>query len=119
MEKRNPDAIRPRHIRCARKFKLQVPPLRCASVGMTTLRAVAHLGMGGGGWTESAKQQPTLFRLRVCSLQRTHQVVQYQKATIPLIWAALSLPDLVFDLEFSRRHFKPECLRNITETFIA
>jgi hypothetical protein len=30
--------------------------LRYAPVGMTNLRAVAHLGMGGGGWTESRKE---------------------------------------------------------------
>ena len=28
------------------------PSLRYAPVGMTKWRAVAHLGMGGGGWTE-------------------------------------------------------------------
>jgi hypothetical protein len=33
----------------------QVPPLRFAPVGMTKLRVVAHLGMVGGGWTESKK----------------------------------------------------------------
>jgi hypothetical protein len=31
------------------KMKLQVPPLRFASVGMTKGRAALHLGMGGGG----------------------------------------------------------------------
>jgi len=39
--------------------------LRCATLrfhgtpgqgGMTNLRAVAHLGMGGGGWTESSNE---------------------------------------------------------------
>jgi hypothetical protein len=34
------------------KVEPQVPPLRYAPVGMTNLRAAAHLGMGGGGWTE-------------------------------------------------------------------
>jgi hypothetical protein len=37
--------------------KQQVPPLRCAPVGMTNWGAAAHLGMGGGGWTESTKQE--------------------------------------------------------------
>ena len=55
MEKRNPEAIR-QHLCCRRKVKLQVPPLRFASVGMTDLRVAAHLGGGGGGWTESAKK---------------------------------------------------------------
>ena len=36
--------------------KLQVPPLRCAPVGMTKLRAAAYLGSGEGGWTESSKE---------------------------------------------------------------
>jgi hypothetical protein len=51
------------------KAKLQIPPLRCATVGMTKWRAAAHLGMGGEGRTESAQRQPTGF---VCprSLQR-------------------------------------------------
>src|ERR1700689_899450 len=35
------------------KVEPQVPPLR--SVGMTNLRAAAHLSIGGGGWTESNK----------------------------------------------------------------
>ena len=96
IEKRNPDAIRPPHIRWYPKVKLQVAPLRypgfpvqlsgvgelhaesrirglvryrdagnpgSASVprqagtgGMTNLKAVAHLGMGGDGWTESKGQ---------------------------------------------------------------
>ena len=63
MEKRNPEATRPRHIRLCPKVKLQVPPLRCASVGMTNWRAVAHLGLGGGGWTESSNQRPTLTQI--------------------------------------------------------
>jgi hypothetical protein len=33
-----------------------------ASVGMTNLRAVTHLGMDGGGWTESTLHQPIRFR---------------------------------------------------------
>jgi hypothetical protein len=43
---------------CA-KVKLQVPPLRFATVGMTNFRVAAHLGSGGGGWTESNKEVPT------------------------------------------------------------
>jgi hypothetical protein len=34
------------------KVKLRVPPLRFAPVGMTKLGVAAHLGSGGGGWTE-------------------------------------------------------------------
>jgi hypothetical protein len=39
-------------------------------VGMTKLRAVAHLGMRGGGWTESKKLIPrnalvTVFRMSI------------------------------------------------------
>jgi hypothetical protein len=49
MEKRNPEATT---LPLCPKAKLQVPPLRCAPVGMTNLRAVAHLGSRGGGWTE-------------------------------------------------------------------
>jgi hypothetical protein len=52
------------------KEKQQVPPLRYAPVprqagtgGMTNLRVAAHLGMGGGGWTEPAQQQLPRFRL--------------------------------------------------------
>ncbi len=55
MEKRNPETIRPRRIRLCPKVEPQVPPLRYAPVGMTNFRAVAHLGMSGGGWTESKK----------------------------------------------------------------
>jgi hypothetical protein len=40
-----------RQIRWTEK-KQQVPPLRYAPVGMTKWRAAAHIGMGGGGWTE-------------------------------------------------------------------
>jgi hypothetical protein len=43
---------------------------RSAPVGMTNLRAVAYVDMGGGGWTESKKAsldkfyfQPSLRRL--------------------------------------------------------
>ncbi len=32
-------------------------------VGMTNWRAVAHLGLGGGGWTESSNQRPTLTQI--------------------------------------------------------
>jgi hypothetical protein len=53
MEKRNPETIHPRGIRLNPKVEPQVPPLRYASVGITRFRVVAHLGMGGGGWTES------------------------------------------------------------------
>ena len=55
------------------KVQLQIPLLRCASVGMTKSRAALHLGSGGGGWTEPAQQQPPGF---VCprSLQRIQQV---------------------------------------------
>jgi hypothetical protein len=42
------------------QVKLQVP-YAAALVGMTTSRAVAHLGICGGGWTESAQQQPTHY----------------------------------------------------------
>ena len=65
---------RRQHSRAVR-VKLQVPPLRCPGfplslvalaaprvgnpgplqLGMTKLGAVAHLGMGGDGWTESKK----------------------------------------------------------------
>ena len=34
------------------KVKLQVLPLRYASVGLTNFRVAAHLGLGGGGWTK-------------------------------------------------------------------
>jgi hypothetical protein len=40
--------------------KLQIPRLR---FGMTKGRVVAHLGSGGGGWTEPVQQQQTLFSL--------------------------------------------------------
>jgi hypothetical protein len=36
--------------------KLQVPPLRYATVGMTKWRVAAHLGSGGAGWTESTNE---------------------------------------------------------------
>jgi hypothetical protein len=55
MEKRNPKTICPRGIRLNPKVEPQVPPLRYAPVGMTDFRAVAYLGIGGGGWTESKK----------------------------------------------------------------
>jgi hypothetical protein len=51
MEKQNPEALRPRTLACA-ESETQVPPFRFAPVGMTKLRAVAHRGMGGDGWTE-------------------------------------------------------------------
>jgi hypothetical protein len=38
------------------KAKLQVPPLRCAPVGMTKWKAAAYLSGGGGGWTESTNE---------------------------------------------------------------
>jgi len=38
--------------------KLQVPPLRCAPVGMTKWKVAAHLGSGGDGWTEPAQLAP-------------------------------------------------------------
>src|ERR1700677_553355 len=63
MEKRNLEAIRPRHIRFCRKWN-RSPPLRYAPVGMTNLRAATHLRIGGGGWTESKKQFGSLW-LRV------------------------------------------------------
>jgi hypothetical protein len=40
--------------------KLQVPPLCYAPVGMTKWRALAHLGMGGDGWTVPTDEGPTL-----------------------------------------------------------
>jgi hypothetical protein len=36
---------------CGIRAQLQIP-----SLGMTNWRAVAHLGMGGGGWTDSTNQ---------------------------------------------------------------
>jgi hypothetical protein len=42
------------------KVKLQIPPLRCAPVGMTSSRAAAYIGMSGGGWTESTTRVSTL-----------------------------------------------------------
>jgi hypothetical protein len=53
--KAEPGGGSPTHILLCQKVKPQVPPLRYAPVGMTNLSAVAHLGMGGGGWTESKK----------------------------------------------------------------
>jgi hypothetical protein len=56
MEKRNPDAIRPWHIRWYPKVKLQVPPLRYpgfpvqhSGVGElhAALRKAAHVALGG------------------------------------------------------------------------
>jgi hypothetical protein len=41
------------------KVKLQIPPLRCASVGMTKGRAALHLGSSGDGWTEPAQRRMT------------------------------------------------------------
>jgi hypothetical protein len=46
----------------------QVPPLRYAPVGMTNLRAVAHLGMGGGGWTEPKESQFRQDRTKMSSM---------------------------------------------------
>jgi hypothetical protein len=39
--------------------KPQVPPLRSAPVGMTNLRAVAHLGMGVNGQRQATTFPPT------------------------------------------------------------
>ena len=57
------------HSRCP-KVEPQVPPLRYAPVGMTNFRAVAHLGMSGGGWT-APLEQPTRFRLPAYSLRHS------------------------------------------------
>jgi hypothetical protein len=54
IEKQNPDDS-PTALSLSPKVKLQVPPLRSATVGMTNLRVAAHLGSGGGGRTS----QPT------------------------------------------------------------
>jgi len=44
---------------------LQVPPLRCAPVGMTKWRVAAHLCGGGGGWTnQHNNNQPGFQSLR-------------------------------------------------------
>jgi hypothetical protein len=51
-----PGGDSPTRLLLRRKVKLQVPPLRFASVGMTNLRVAAHLGGGGGGWTKSANK---------------------------------------------------------------
>jgi hypothetical protein len=59
MEKRNPEGRSFTPLSLCPKVKLQVPPLRYATVGMTKWRAAAYLGMGGGGWTESTNL-PTL-----------------------------------------------------------
>ena len=40
------------------KVKLQVPPLRCAPVGMTKSRVVADLGSDREGWTGSTNDGP-------------------------------------------------------------
>jgi hypothetical protein len=59
-----------------------------APVGMTNWRAATHLGMGGGGWTEPAQQQPNRFRLPAFS--STHSLsCAVQKAVRRLIWTAL------------------------------
>ena len=60
MEKRNPEATRPRHIRLYPIVKLQVP-LHYAPVGMTNWRAVAHLGTSGHGWTELTNEGPRTY----------------------------------------------------------
>jgi hypothetical protein len=62
--------------------KLQIPPLRCAPVGMTKLRAVACLGMSGSGWTESSNEGPPhLPRLPLYALD--------QLRAEELIWTSL------------------------------
>src|ERR1700722_9516513 len=48
-------------------------PRHAGAGGMTNWRAVAHLGVGGGGWTESSNKGP-----------HTHQSAQ------PRSWLALS-----------------------------
>jgi hypothetical protein len=82
--------------------KPQVPPLRFAPVGMTNLRAVARLGLGGGGWTESPLQQPTRSRLPAFSLMRS-TICAVQETVAPPIWTALDWTKL----------FGPQSLRRI------
>ena len=66
------------------------------SGGMAKWKVVAHHGICGGGWTESAQQQPTQFRLPACS--STHSArYAFQKGVFPLIWTAV-----VFSLPFLR-----------------
>ena len=48
------------------KVKLQVPPLRCAPVGMTKWRVVLHLGSGRDGGTESNNEVPTPTKEPIC-----------------------------------------------------
>jgi hypothetical protein len=40
------------------EVKLQIPPLRFASVGMTKWRVALHLSSGGGGWTGQRRECP-------------------------------------------------------------
>jgi hypothetical protein len=76
MEKRNPETTT---LPLCPKAKLQVPPLRCAPVGMTNLRVTAHLGRSGGGWTEHNSNQPAFVCPR--SLQRIRQVAQFGESS--------------------------------------
>jgi hypothetical protein len=55
MKKQNPDDS-PTALSLSPKVKLQVPPLRSATVGMTNFRVAAHLGSGAGGRTESTNE---------------------------------------------------------------
>jgi hypothetical protein len=56
IEKRDLEVIRLDAVSLRPKVKLQIPPLRFASVGMTKWRVVLHLGIGSRGWTEPAQQ---------------------------------------------------------------
>ena len=76
-----------------RQRKPQVPPLRRAPVGMTKLRTVAYLGIGGEGWTESKK----LF-----SARRANSAVQ--KPAAPFISTTLELVLVNVSVEGARLH---------------
>ncbi len=52
IEKRNLEVIRLGAVWLRPKVKLQIPPLRYASVGMTKWKVALHLGIGSRGRTE-------------------------------------------------------------------
>jgi hypothetical protein len=47
------------------RHKLQIPPLRCAPVGMTKWRLALHPSIGVAGWTEPTDKGLLTYRERL------------------------------------------------------